>query len=732
MNVSSFLSPTAALQLTADPDASTGYVTIGNALYSSPSAIYAEAFLEGGLFAACLALVTFSGWLFAYALKFPRRRHHPEPPEQKAEAGGVKAFLSGLVDRWRSLRPSIRPEIDNRESPNTAKAPKWPWVVFVPIFATMLLWSSAFHTYELPPRLYAWTVFLFDWHHVVAALAFGSGVLLGVRQDWASSFGDDIRQSLFGDEKRRSPVLQTGAMALALAAIVLILVPINGGKVEEFEGGGVKFKFAIAAPATNRRIQLTGSGPNYTRTVAKDWIAFSKNCDRLVLPTTLLFASSLAGEEKFAGREALLTKGLSERYMQPLSALLSCVDDVNPPAAQSEFRAVFTETVDAWRTFTTRAWFPLNYVANPKENDVIGDDLAQALDRSLSLAKPIQEATDKNKSNECGRTLSGMTAPDKKSAADVSRDFRALTSERGKHMPLNLYFVTYISVLVQDAFGLAEKTRFLDGFRGAIKAADTADAPALLNFYLQLADAKNRSDAHWPLNDFAADNKRAEEIVDDILSRLEAARLENRPVRTICDVLPRTEVEQSLYSADCRNPQDRAKWTEIIDYYRAVRFRVLAQYVDAINSAKLAGRTLPANMRERWRGYFDELQAIMSARSGDPIAYREVQSLSLSRDEQLRWEQNKKISPHTEWNVYNSLALSAILLLSGQDAPAKEACASAYYDVARARERFEKESVPYEGVPDPEARVPFEELRESILSQVDALCKDSEDSPRPD
>jgi hypothetical protein len=40
--------------------------------------------------------------------------------------------------------------------------------------------------------------------------------------------------------------------------------------------------------------------------------------------------------------------------------------------------------------------------------------------------------------------------------------------------------------------------------------------------------------------------------------------------------------------------------------------------------------------------------------------------------------------------------------------------------------------VPYEGVPDPEARVPFEELRESILSQVDALCKDSEDSPRPD
>jgi hypothetical protein len=216
------------------------------------------------------------------------------------------------------------------------------------------------------------------------------------------------------------------------------------------------------------------------------------------------------------------------------------------------------------------------------------------------------------------------------------------------------------------------------------------------------------------------------------LSRLEAARLENRPVRTICDVLPRTEVEQSLYSADCRNPQDRAKWTEIIDYYRAVRFRVLAQYVDAINSAKLAGRTLPANMRERWRGYFDELQAIMSARSGDPIAYREVQSLSLSRDEQLRWEQNKKISPHTEWNVYNSLALSAILLLSGQDAPAKEACASAYYDVARARERFEKESVPYEGVPDPEARVPFEELRESILSQVDALCKDSEDSPRPD
>jgi hypothetical protein len=211
LNVSSFLSPTAALQLTADPDASTGYVTIGNALYSSPSAIYAEAFLEGGLFAACLALVTFSGWLFAYALKFPRRRHHPEPPEQKAEAGGVKAFLSGLVDRWRSLRPSIRPEIDNRESPNTAKAPKWPWVVFVPIFATMLLWSSAFHTYELPPRLYAWTVFLFDWHHVVAALAFGSGVLLGVRQDWASSFGDDIRQSLFGDEKRRSPVLQTAA-----------------------------------------------------------------------------------------------------------------------------------------------------------------------------------------------------------------------------------------------------------------------------------------------------------------------------------------------------------------------------------------------------------------------------------------------------------------------------------------------------------------------------------------
>ena len=122
------------------------------------------------------------------------------------------------------------------------------------IIVIAIFWSIGFHHYDIHPKILAWTAYLFDWHHVATAIV--RSRFLPTEKPTTSSRFRPRREGTpeTACKKRRSPILQAGVVAIALALIVFTLVPIGGGHVVEFEGGGVRFKIAIAAPATNTAI----------------------------------------------------------------------------------------------------------------------------------------------------------------------------------------------------------------------------------------------------------------------------------------------------------------------------------------------------------------------------------------------------------------------------------------------------------------------------------------------
>jgi hypothetical protein len=159
-------------------------------------------------------------------------------------------------------------------------------------------------------------------------------------------------------------------MAIALAAVVLMLVPIGGGHVEEFEGAGVKFKFAIAASATNTTNQSTGTGRANSRSEAVNWYSFPPLYEEVVLPTRSLYAASMTPPED-KNNEALFIKTLSDSYMRPLAAVLACDETVVPPAASSESRADFVKMINAWRVFALRKSDPSEFPPKDQAKDQI-------------------------------------------------------------------------------------------------------------------------------------------------------------------------------------------------------------------------------------------------------------------------------------------------------------------------------------------------------------------------
>ena len=433
--------------------------------------------------------------------------------------------------------------------------------------------------------------------------------------------------------------------------------------MEEFEGGEVRLKIAIAAPATNTAIQLTGISQDNSRSEAKKWYDFPHSYEQFVLPTKFLYESS-ADHQELANQEALFLRALSTGYMRPLSAALACDDTVIPPAASSKSHAKFVQMVNAWRVFALRKSFPSDFASVDTT-----DDLRRALGDAQSFIEERRKEIDRDKSIQCNNEyLKDSSPPNLSTAMDVIRRFEQINQNR-KDASIDLYVISYIAVLVGDAFGIAEKERFLEKF-GDIAKNTQSNKPAQLNFYNQIADAKNRSDSHWPIADFAKDNESASEIVDNILSTLTDAKLRDAKLQTICDTElanPPFTPEDELNLAKCVQGK-KPNWDTLLDYYNFVKFRVEAQYIDAMNTAALAGRTgraLRRDLRDKWRGYFDELQAILSARSGDPVLYRESQSEYLSDTERDKWRNNSFITSTYEWNTFNSLALSAILLPEG-------------------------------------------------------------------
>ena len=152
--------------------------------------------------------------------------------------------------------------------------------------------------------------------------------------------------------------------------------------------------------------------------------------------------------------------------------------------------------------------------------------------------------------------------------------------------------ISYIAVLVGDAFGIAEKERFLEKF-GDIAKNTESNKPAQLNFYNQIADEKIDPICIGLLLTSQRTMKAPPEIVDNILSTLTDAKLRDAKLQTICDTeladLP-FMLEDELNLAKCVQGK-KPNWDTLLDYYNFVKFRVEAQYIDVMNTAALAGRT---------------------------------------------------------------------------------------------------------------------------------------------
>jgi hypothetical protein len=605
-----------------------------------------------------------------------RERNAEQPPFAE-----YARQLAGWLLRAGGRREVVEQAADTRPADAPAEpAPRLPaptrlrWLNLLAFFvfagAALLVADEPYD--ENLPELLRWFVALLLKPRL---LALASGGLLGW---WASCYRhplgarlDDFYSAFLGSETKSSWALQSLVAIIALLLVVLAVKPDLLDKLESFKAGDVEAKFASISNATREARIVTN---DLTKKVTiKEWLEFKKNFREGARNDALEFDESEIKETRRQIRNELF-----EYYVEPLTQLLSCLDEdnrIDRIRRDPEFvrltvilrNKILKEARDGSGTaFKENDWFSLFDMADAQMRKVgeiiekeVPDDIRKDKCDYVTATK-FAAAQMMQGSRERAEKLG-------QKVRDVVLALKSLPDEREYKLSfLDPYFIGAVSDLIAMTFNHTEKADFLTQVKASYPRKLNYIQPGIINLYYYLSDAKLKSDTPWPLDEELQELDYAMQGSDYLInaSREKANRIVRARVH-----FPR---------------KPKITYDRIVHVYFRNKFIFLSRYLEIFCQHALAGETLEEHERFKWAQFYKQAESVLNLKELGPSLELDGVSPSIDRDV-AEWK-NIDVSKEVTFDTRVALALSAVLLTENRNRSSQQACVVARSHAHRASE----------------------------------------------
>jgi hypothetical protein len=284
---------------------------------------------------------------------------------------------------------------------------------------------------------------------------------------------------------------------------------------------------------------------------------------------------------------------------------------------------------------------------------------------------------------------------------------------KGRRHYLDLYTTAAVADLIALTFGEEEKAVFLSRLEPNVVDSLAAPHPALVNFYLQLSFAMQKSSESWPRREMIEKLEKTYSLTEAIIAAIRTSK-ENHKNDSLKNVVKELGLNE---------PPDTS-YDDLLNYYEYVRFRILDLYLGLFNDIALDPQQVEIDgwQRQRWRALFNEIEAILLSRTHEPTIFKENPAFELAKEDRARWAQNPYLAnaPRVTFNAYMDLALGSLLV--ERSAPSREACMLASYAFSRAR--TEEATAGFSGSTQIEAEGNIRRIRDIARTQIKNMCPD--------
>jgi hypothetical protein len=459
-----------------------------------------------------------------------------------------------------------------------------------------------------------------------------------------------------------------GVALLIIAGLILLARPDFLDSLQSFKAAGIEATFA-ARSSNLREVELNLNDVSQKLTLedhqnfADDFIEGKSAIGK----ATAWFDKSPVKAERIE-----ILKLIFNNYINPVVVSLSCLNkDEALEAAKHDVSLVNFTT--SWQHFLLQ----LNEV--PPTADVFRDfferaasESAEFVDHVRSLDKPCV-------------TSGGDVHPDAASDAQAvwgwfDSAVRKVRANGEYNDDPALYALTIMDPyvvgtagdLIAFMFGQREKADFLGRIAEKFPRTETLLQTGIVNLFYQLADAKIKSEGSWPIDDVPEGLDYALRGADFFVSQ-SVARI-------------------------AANPEEQASADSIFDRYSQNVFLILSQNLAVYNQRALRGEPIGDAHLRRWTLLLSRLLAISHARSDDIGPSEDIFTTVLDTKSVVRWP-SIVIEEKYLVDADIAIALSLVLLHSGQPGPSASQCASARFYLKAAGESvdtlFKSKTVDY-------------------------------------